>query len=85
MRLPGPFAFLALAVVLLAAGFYLGFAPTYISDLIPGHSPTNCGSAFLPRDVCGSHAGLDSLRAPAIGLLVASALCGLRSFTARRK
>ena len=86
MRLPGPLVSLVLAVVMLvAAGLYLGFAPTYVSDLIPGHSPTNCGSAFLPRDACGSDIGTGRLRGPAIALLVASALFVLRSITARRQ
>lgn len=85
MKLTGRFVLLALAFVLLAAGLYLGFAPTYVSNLIPGDSPRNCGSAFLPRDVSGSGIGAREMRTPAISLVVASALCGLGSFATRRR
>jgi hypothetical protein len=63
----------ALALMLLAGGLYLGFAPTYLDDLIPSHTPANCGSAFLPSDRCGSGVDETTLRVPAVAILLASA------------
>jgi hypothetical protein len=80
-----PLVLLALAITLLAAGLYLGLAPTYVDDLIPGHEQANCGSAFRPNDVCGSGVETGSLRVPAIVLLVAALLCGYGSLKARHQ